>query len=323
MKNSFLLSLLLLSILFSCKDDDGNIAPNLDNQAVSALTFDNEDVLWVATDSGLFKQVTDGFQWIDVAIDAPVTSLAVEKTSNSLWVGTTNGISKIDLSSKDYTATPIAVTQLSNPSIVSAHIDSASNIWFGTALGFTMNSGDKWKANKFKKSLAGNIVGLDFEKFGINSIASWDGDYFFATNGNKVWRAFQWDASVDAFSGATMLDFPYNGQAIADTMYVVFIDSKGQQWHGGVKGLQVHIGHDSKTDFYSFYDELANPVVRCVAESNDGKIWVGTENGISIFDGTNWTTSSATLPSNFVTSIVFDKNNKAFIGTKKGLATIN
>jgi ligand-binding sensor domain-containing protein len=319
----FIFSTLLFISFFACKEDDGFIVAKLDDYAISSLVFDNAEVLWVATDNGLFKSTTNGYEKIEVDIDAPITTLSFESGNNTLWVGTKNGISKIDLASGSNIATPISVENLSHRTILSSYIDAGANNWFGTELGITRNKDEKWQYEKFKKNLTGDIAKMTAEEYPIYAIGSWDGDYYFATGGNKIWRATGWDASIDAFTGASMLDYPYNGQAIADTMFVVFIDSKGQQWFGGVEGVQVHIGHDTKIDNTSFYDELVNPRVHCVAEANDGKIWAGTENGISIYDGENWSASTAALPNNFVTAIAFDKNNKAFIGTKKGLAIIN
>jgi ligand-binding sensor domain-containing protein len=105
-------------------------------------------------------------------------------------------------------------------------------------------------------------------------------------------------------------------------MYVAFIDSKGQQWFGGTEGIQVHIGDDPKIDNISWYDELVSPIVHCAAEAPDGKIWVGTEKGISIYDGTNWTILTSNLPDLCVSAIVFNKDGKAVVGTKKGLVIL-
>jgi hypothetical protein len=322
MKKNIVLFSLILTTLFSCKDDE-EVTTNLNKYAISALAFDNSGLLWVGSDIGLFISVPTGFQLVNLKNDAPVTALEFDEANNILWVGTMNGLSKLSLSGNGFRSDTIPSGKLSNQNISSAYVDSNSVTWFGTAFGITRNNSDKWQKDKFKKNVSGTISAAAFENIGVNSIAAWDGDYFFATNGNSVYKASIWNETINAFSGASQLLNPYNGFALTDTMYVVFIDSKGQQWMGGRSGIQVHTGHDPKSDNISFYDELVNPVIHCVAEAPDGKIWVGTENGISIYDGSTWTASEAVLPNNFVTAIAFDKDGKAWVGTKKGVVSLN
>jgi ligand-binding sensor domain-containing protein len=327
MKRNILIASLIFLVFFSCKKDDVNpnlkIYKNLDNLSISSLAFDKTQNLWIATDSGLFKSVSTGYELIEAGIDAGLNALTFEPKSNTLWIGTTVGIYQLVLGNSDSTAIHIPLERLSHQNVLSAYIDQDSVRWFGTETGVTRNSKDSWQKNKFKMNLTGSISDFDFAQLPINSINSWDGDYYFATAGNKLWRATNWDSKVDAFTGASMWDYPYNGMSITDTMNVVFIDSKGQQWFGGMEGIQVHIGHDPKTDNSSYYDELVSPIIHCIAEDNSGKIWVGTQNGISIFDGTTWSASSVSLPNKSVTAIAFDTNKKVWIGTKKGLVEIS
>ena len=325
MKKNLLYLSLLFSALLSCekeKDDNTEVC-DLNTRHITALAIDDMNRRWVGTDTGLFKSVTTGYELIDIKLDGAVTSLAFDDVNKVLWVGTGQGIAKITASGNWNEADTIPLEKMSNKAINSIYPDSNSDTWFGTAKGITLNRSDIWQKELFKKNLSGTITALTFEKYGVNSIACWDGDCYFATNGKSVYRTFNWDETADAFSGASQLLYPYNGEALTDTMHVVFIDSKGQQWFGGQEGLQLHVGHDPKMDNTSFLDELASPVVRCIAEANDGKIWVGTEGGISVYNGSSWVDKTASLPDPFVTAIAFEKDGKVWIGTKKGLVTID
>lgn len=325
MKHTLIYIAFFLILFYSCKKDD-DFKPisvqNLDNYSISSITFDMNNDLWIGTDTGLFKSSTSGYELIDIGTSNQITTLAFEKDNNSLWIGTTDGIYQLNASNSDYIIVPVAIDKLSNITIQSAYIDDYSVKWFGTETGFTRNTDDKWQKDQFKINALGAVTNLQFHDFAVNSIAVYDGDYFFATAGNKLWRATGWDSSVDAFTGATMWDTPYNGFGITDTMYVVFIDSQGVQWFGGKDGVQVHVGHEPVVDNYSYKEELIDLNVHCIAEAPNSDIWCGTENGISIFNGTSWKTSSAVLANNFVTTILFD-GNKAWIGTKKGLFSID
>jgi ligand-binding sensor domain-containing protein len=327
MKKNIILLTFVLSTLFSCEDDEiinkAIILADLNNYSISALAIDKANGLWIGTDTGLFKAVASGYQMVDIKTDAPVTALAFEDINNTLWVGTGDGISRLSLAGNKIFADTIANDSISNKNINSVYVDPNSVKWFGTEFGITRNRSLKWQKEKFKKNLSGTITPLALETIGVNSIASWDGDYFFATNGQSLYRTSNWDESVNAFTGATQWYNPYNGFAITDTMYVIFIDSNGQQWMGGRKGIQVHAGHVPTEQNTSFYDELVNPFVHCISEAPDGKIWAGTEYGISVYDGTSWSALSVNLPNKYITAIAFDKNGVTWIGTKKGLVSIN
>jgi hypothetical protein len=147
-------------------------------------------------------------------------------------------------------------------------------------------------------------------------------DYYFATNLYGLYRTWGYKDSVDAFTGASQWGAPYNGAAAADTMFVVYVDSKGNQWMGGIKGLQAHTGHNAKMNIQAYISELPNQRVHAIAEAPSGNIWVGTENGIAIFNGSTWTNNTTILPNPFITAIAFDADGSAWVGTKKGLVNI-
>ncbi|MBN2637438.1 MAG: hypothetical protein JXR61_14280 [Prolixibacteraceae bacterium] len=328
MKKLYFIVIALAVVLFSCKEDpvpdEPIILDNLDDLEISSMVIDGDNTLWIATDDGLYKKVTDGYLEIELNSDITVTALAYESNINTLWAGTAAGIYKIKLGETETTGELISADKLSNTHILDVYIDSESARWFGTKTGITRSKGDTWQKEKFKKN-QNSIADLGFSDHAITSIAAWEGHYFFATAGYKLWWTSGWDDSVDAFTSASYWDPPYNGVAITDTMYAVFIDSRDFQWFGGQEGIQVHIGDDPKTNNYAFKTELVNEHVHCIAEAPNGEIWCGTENGISIGSvsesGVVWNPSTANLTNNFITSIVF-QGNTAWIGTKEGLNEI-
>jgi ligand-binding sensor domain-containing protein len=92
---------------------------------------------------------------------------------------------------------------------------------------------------------------------------------------------------------------------------------------GGTIGLQFHTGHDPRTNNTSFADELPDLNIHAIAEANDGKIWIGTEKGLSVYNESTWTTITSGLPDLYVTAIAFDRTNgSAWVGTKKGLVNL-
>jgi ligand-binding sensor domain-containing protein len=319
--------LLTFSIIFliSCEKApvDESVVANLDQAAISSIAFDNSNTMWVGTDAGLFKSVSGGYKNIYFEASKKINTLRFEKTSNVLWIGTNSGLSKLtNVSNTSEIAEKILSSNLNCDTIKSIFVDSISAQWFGTSKGLNRFFTNNWQKSSFKKNASGTISAAAFEKIGVNSIASWDGDYYIATDGKYLYRCSGWDETVDAFTGATTCQAPWNGSSITDTMNVVFVDSKNRQWMAGNNGIQSHTDHNSKANITTYDVELVNLRVHAVAEAPNGDIWIGTENGISIFNGTNWTTSNAVLPNKFVTAIAFESTGKAWIGTKKGLISI-
>lgn len=87
------------------------------------------------------------------------------------------------------------------------------------------------------------------------------------------------------------------------------------------------IDRDSWTNRFGVNIVKANTFTRCVAESPDGKIFLGTNEGIYIFDGKGniikHLTTDSGLPNNGISFIEFDKNSDIWIGTDHGLALMN
>jgi ligand-binding sensor domain-containing protein len=312
----------LFVILFACKDENkettNKIVPNLNNLYISGIVTDNSNTMWFATDSGLYKSAEGGYELQNI-VSGKVLSLYFEKNSNTLWIGTEDGLYNGLISGNSITGLQIPSSNLSNKTVSAVYIDSTSKRWFGTNQGITLNKGKVWKKEKFYFNELGASP-LDFENSSINAIAGTSGNYYFATNQYGLYRAYGYDESVDAFSGASQWGAPYNGDAASDSIFTVIVDSKGMMWFGGNNGVQSHMSSmDSKLFNDAYLDQLPNIRVHAIAEAPDGKIWVGTENGLTVFDGTSWSDLTSKLANTFVTAIAFNKNGSALIGTKKGL----
>ena len=77
---------------------------------------------------------------------------------------------------------------------------------------------------------------------------------------------------------------------------------------------------------YSHYTEeegLVNNSVNCISLTQEDHIWVGTNNGISFFDGSNWESftvdNSPEMLSNSITAIYVASDSAVWVGTDFGL----
>ena len=100
----------------------------------------------------------------------------------------------------------------------------------------------------------------------------------------------------------------------------VYEDSAGNIWLCTSNGL---INWKSADDFIRFNkkDGLASSSVFAICEDSSKRLWVGTTNGISVYDGTNWETfddkNGATKK--FIIAILEDKKGNMWFGTKEGV----
>jgi len=70
---------------------------------------------------------------------------------------------------------------------------------------------------------------------------------------------------------------------------------------------------------YQQRNALPSPVVNAVAIDGQGNVWIGSEGGLSKFDGENWityTTANGGIPSDRVKSVAIDAQGNKWIGTE-------
>ena len=91
----------------------------------------------------------------------------------------------------------------------------------------------------------------------------------------------------------------------------------GIKWIGTNWGLYTF---DNST-WINYSEYLPNPQVRCLSVDNNGLLYVGTLDGIAVYNGADWytiTSEKSILPGH-INEIVFDSQNIAYIGTIDGL----
>lgn len=75
---------------------------------------------------------------------------------------------------------------------------------------------------------------------------------------------------------------------------------------------------------YTVADGLAQSQINDINQDVEGYLWIGTESGLSRFDGLNFKNYSMAngLPDNKIEKIFFDDQNKLWVGTPNGLACL-
>lgn len=78
---------------------------------------------------------------------------------------------------------------------------------------------------------------------------------------------------------------------------------------------------------WNIKDGLPSQSLKSVVQDQQGYMWLGTQFGLSRFDGTTFTNyntqNSPFLPSNGVNKLLVDSSGLLWVGTKSGLVVIN
>ena len=131
--------------------------------------------------------------------------------------------------------------------------------------------------------------------------------------------------------GVTLIDAetaasPYNTESheiLSDVVLAAYVSPDNTEWFGTTQGLSTHKGESTYSGWtnYKTADGLADNVVLSIARGTNGTFWIGTEKGLSRFDGMNWTvfTTIEGLAGNMVYDIAVDGEGSLWIGTNNGV----
>ena len=262
---------------------------NYANDYIKDICADQQNNIWCATLNGVTK--FDGTGWTiyrssDGLADDYVNSVTIDPSGN-LWFGTENGVSKFDGS--DWT-TYTTADGLVYDYVNSISFDNLNNIWFAThGGGVSKFDGTTWTNYTATDGLASDYV---------QSIAIDDDD--------NIW--FGTASGVTKFDGSSWVTYDQADGLVSDVLTKVLFDKQGAMWfctYDGVSKFNIDIS-TKKNAQKTYYDNgiskikvgpwttyrpngLVSSNLKTVDIDKQGKKWVGTWNGISIFNDTSWT----------------------------------
>ncbi|WP_299320591.1 two-component regulator propeller domain-containing protein [uncultured Maribacter sp.] len=329
----FVASLTAQNIKFEHYNDDSGLSHN----AVRHIVQDKHGFLWLGTFSGLNR--FDGYEFKSYLSSSTantklynddITALELDEDSNSLWIGTRNGLSLFKTDTQIFsTYLPEKDNEdgLPEAEIRSVYVDKYKRVWVGTKNSglYILNN----KSDRFKKV---DIVGFNYIK-----------EIFEDKNGDI------WIGSYDS-GGVAKLTLGVEGEvkqkiiynlsipnSVEKNPYLNFIyeDAKSDIFIGTREGL--YKLNRTKNEFENL--EIKDPEVKdglgpyflSVIQAPDGKYWVGTLGGLIVCDQLEnisagdfkWYYSElpddTSLVDNMVSSLFFDASGVLWIGTEDGL----
>lgn len=226
-------------------------------------------------------------------------SCAVEDAEGNLVVGTTKeGIYRLLNGIWYHIGIPEG---LSHDIVLSLCADREGNVWVGTDGASEKQSGG---LNRLKLKNFYDVPGLPAKT--AQSIAEdAQGGMWVAFNSRGI---FYWRTNFSSYYGVGTLS----------NAWTMLVDSRQQIW-AGTRG-------EGLFRFMSYYFQPVGSARRvgkdifALYQGRDGKIWVGSENGLASSDGTNWVyyTTNEGLPPGAVRALTEDAAGNLWIGTQGG-----
>ncbi len=291
-----------------------------------AAVVDDNNGKWFLTDAGI---VNSRFALVSENIPGgQLNDLVYElsKEGPGLWIATGQGAVTASLPIEPGSATATfnkAGSAILSDSVLSVVIGRNNLRWFGTNNGISALSDKKWLTPAYMRTYPLDM----FKDFPVTAMAtSLNGDSLYvATKGAGITRVFK--DKVDGISGASSYAQWGPIELPSDNVYSICIDHDSIQWFGTDMGVGKHKGFNTLENWtiYNTENGLINNFVQAIATDPEGKVWFGTQGGLSIFDGTEWIsyTMKDGLISDNILSIVIDKNGLIYLGTDNGLMVYN
>ena len=256
-----------------------NISNPTSNVDIVSIVEDECGFLWIGTmGDGLyrFNPNTGSKQKLAMKIFDFTSILSMLIEGKTLWIATLGGVIRCELP-EDCNTEKISidalkldsVPQLGNYYIYSIFSDSKKRIWFGTDnKGVTVYDQGKYFNYNTDNGLPGNTV------YSITEGSH--GDIWISTAG----------AGICKYDGKTFKKY-----AAAEGLRELTVTSLKEIWPDRIlmvhrRGIDILHTLTGKIDYYGAENNLMNlnPDLNSIAKDNRGRIWIGTEQGIVIFD---------------------------------------
>lgn len=318
-------------------------ADGLGSSKVTHIFQDSRGFLWFSTRDGLSR--FDGYSFVTYdtrhGLSAPTINYLLETRAGVYWVATNGGgvcrfnpeAGRADTRTSQpsaplFIAYNVGDTRITNRVNI-LYEDRESRLWAGTDDGLFVLERGRDGSEEFRRVLLG----------GAES----------GRGHTEVWGVAQdaegtlWVGTLAGVArllpGGRVLHYPLDPGTDGDPVRDLMADREGRIWVAHRRGLFMHVPEpaaiaeaaaspDSRMPAlaargarrFTTADGLADDSVRFLYQSSDGRLWVGTQNGLSVFDGhvfRNYTTAQG-LSDNFIGRMCEDRDGNLWVSAYSG-----
>lgn len=324
---------------------------------IQSLCADHNGIIWIGTNEGLwrfeYRPITRSGEFTRYAADPanpaslrdPVVRAVIEDRAGRIWVGTKNGLHLFDRITEQFTVfqhDPADPNTLVDDEVLSLYEDRAGTIWVGTSNGVS-----------FFNPRAGKFVTYRTEMNRVNSLSNNVAWSFTESADGRIWVGTEAGLNrleTKPLSGVGNFSVFRKNDNLPNQLHDDFISAlctarDGTLWVGTNEG---GLHAMKRTDVYGLGEfasylssdedstSLSSNVISSIIEDKRGRIWIGTNKGISRYDGTDATGKpvftrfrsnprnlDASLISPSVFALTEDKQGFIWAGTENGITRIN
>ena len=202
----------------------------------------------------------------------------------------------------DMTELVIPFTVAIRDTVTALALDASERLWVGTKSGLWLYHNNKWR--RYSIELSERITSVSVSENGAAAVGTERGLAVTADAADM-----KWDSGV----------FLKSGDGLPDS-YVTSVAYVGEQLYVGTpKGL-AKVSDDHVAGVFDTASGLLSLGVTALFADSKGQLWIGGENGITIYSGLrNW--KRYKFPGSTVYSFAEQSNGTIWIGTNKGVIT--
>ena len=294
---------------------------------ITALAVDGRNI-WIGTYEhglGQYDKVTDGWTWYskrDTLVSNQVKSLV--SIGGALWAGTNKGLSRYALREKTWRTYTKADGLMTNYITALAGDAEDGTLWAGTPLGLGRLEDERWRFYTERNGLVNNFVtcvspadkiwvatkgGLNVLEPPISSLHSGIETVSESTN----WQ----NSSIvnPPAPDSSRITFHSSRSYLTGKWVTAVLAIDQEVWAGTTEGLY---RRDVATDKFEPFPVVTD-YVNTLAFSPDGRLLVGTRNGLWMISGEASTHITDGLPSLNVRVVAIDEET-IWVGTPGGVA---
>ena len=265
------------------------------------LCIDEVQDMWTVNSNGIAHFDRQTWNLFDSSnssfLNSGVFCIARDHTGGT-WIGTNEGVVKFD--GTTWTRWDTSNSQLTNMSIKAITVDADNATWVATTSAPFKFDGANW-TDYFAN--AGSYI--------VDVFVTDDSDVWMGSPGYGLNR-------FDRISTWTNYTPPMGGNFQAGAL-----DKNGNVWYGG---SYLNRWDGNNWTSFSTADGLPWDIVTALAVDTNNILWIGTQNGLSSYDGngfTNYFVRNSGLTSDYISDIDVDGFNNKWICTSYGISVYN
>jgi ligand-binding sensor domain-containing protein/two-component sensor histidine kinase len=284
-----------------------SIENGLSESVVNAIVQDEEGFIWLGTGYGLNK--FNGYEFRNYYQDSGLNDNKVfalyRDSSNRIWIGTGRGVNYL---ADDSVYSDPALDALSNQLINTIFEDSNGDIWFGTDGGGVWMLGNEDRLIQYTSNngLAGDRVRAITQD-----------------RNNVIWFASR--EGLSSLNNGDFRTYTMEDGLPENRLRALYYDELNNRlWIGSREGIAIYNPDDESFRLIQQKDGLVNNRVTSLRMDHHGKIWAGTEEGLTSiemkddrFTLMNYTTQNG-LANNLIHDLYFDAAGNLWLGTLGG-----